>query len=287
MAVLIGYCIALLSVFGGFALVGGHLGALLQPVEFLMIVGAALGAFIAAHGGQPLKSIWRALPEVLRGSKYDKIRSLDLFGVLYGLLSKTRRDGLMSIESDIENPESSRYFQNYPSVVQDQNLVEFICDYFRLMLSGSLNAHEIENLMDLELDTQHEEGQMPVSAMQRMADALPAFGIVAAIMGVIHTMASVGLPPAKLGQLIAQALVGTFLGILLAYAFVAPIAQRLEHRLAESTRFLFAIKATLLASINGYAPQLAVEFGRKALASHERPSFSELEDFVRQARSSS
>jgi chemotaxis protein MotA len=287
MFVLIGYVIAILSVFGGFALAGGHLAALLQPVELLMIGGAAVGAFIAANGGRPLKAIMRSLPSIFKSEKYDKGTSLELFGLLYGLLAKVRKEGMMSIEGDIENPENSRFFQNYPRISGDHHLADFICDYFRLMISGTLNPHEMENLMDLELETHHDEGHVPISAVQRMADALPAFGIVAAVMGVVHTMESVGLPPAELGKLIAQALVGTFLGILLAYAFVAPIAQRLEYRLSESTRMLFAIKATLLASVSGYAPQIAVEFGRKALSSHERPSFSELEDFIKQNKSSS
>jgi chemotaxis protein MotA len=162
--------------------------------------------------------------------------------------------------------------------------MEFLTDYLRLMVGGNLNAFEIENLMDVEIDTHHHEGEIPVGAMAKLADALPAFGIVAAVMGVVHTMESVGLPPAELGKLIAAALVGTFLGILLSYGFVGPLATLLEHKLHEQTKMLQCIKVTLLASLNGYAPQVAVEFGRKVLYSTERPSFTELESEVKQRK---
>jgi chemotaxis protein MotA len=155
-------------------------------------------------------------------------------------------------------------------------------DYLRLMVGGNLNAFELENLMDNEIETHHQEGEVPVHCIAKLADTMPAFGIVAAVMGVVHTMASVGLPPSELGILIAQALVGTFLGILLGYGFVGPFAGVLEQKLNESTKMLQCIRVTLLASINGYAPALAVEFGRKVLYSTERPSFSELEEHVRQ-----
>jgi len=199
-------------------------------------------------------------------------------------LAKVRKEGLMSIENDVDNPESSPVFSKYPSVVHDHHVVEFICDYLRLMVGGNLNAFEIENLMDVEIETHHHEGEVPVSAVKAIADGMPAFGIVAAVMGVVHTMESVGIPPAELGLLIAHALVGTFLGILLSYGFVGPLGTILEHRLGDSSRVFQTIKVTILASLNGYAPQVAVEFGRKALASNERPSFKELEDHVKQAK---
>ncbi len=162
--------------------------------------------------------------------------------------------------------------------------MEFITDYLRLMVSGNLNPHEIEALMDGEMETHHHEGLIPPSAIQKVGDGLPAFGIVAAVMGVVHTMGSVGQPPAVLGEMIAHALVGTFLGILLAYGFVSPLASLLEQKLAESSKEFECVKVTLMASLNGYAPQLAVEFGRKVLFSTERPAFAELEQHVRQAK---
>ncbi|WP_028535160.1 flagellar motor stator protein MotA [Paludibacterium yongneupense] len=280
----IGYVVILASVLGAFVAAGGHIAALLQPLEFVMIGGAAGGAFVVSNGGPALKATLKALPTVFKGSPYSKAFYMELFAMLYELLAKVRKEGLMSIESDVDSPESSPVFAKYPAVLHDHHVVEFICDYLRLMVGGNLNAFEIENLMDVEIETHHHEGEIPVSAVKAMGDGMPAFGIVAAVMGVVHTMESVGIPPAELGILIAHALVGTFLGILLAYGFVGPLGTILEHRLADSTRAFQTVKVTILASLNGYAPQVAVEFGRKVLSSHERPSFKELEDHVKSTK---
>ncbi|MBV8680249.1 MAG: flagellar motor stator protein MotA [Aquitalea sp.] len=280
----IGYLIILGSVLGGFVAAGGHVEALMQPLEVLMIAGAAIGAFVVANGGAPLKATTKALPTVFKGTPYNKAFYMELFTLLFEILSKVRKEGLMSVEADVENPEASPVFSKYPAVLHDHHVVEFICDYLRLMVGGNLNAFEIENLMDVEIETHHHEGEVPVSAVKGLADGLPAFGIVAAVMGVVHTMESVGAPPSELGMLIAHALVGTFLGILLAYGFVGPLATILEHKLGDGTRVFQTIKVTLLASLNGYAPQVAVEFGRKVLTSADRPSFKELEDHVKQAK---
>lgn len=280
----IGYILILFSVLGGFVMVGGSIAALLQPVELLMIGGSAVGAFVIANGGPELKATLKALPKLFKPSPYNKAFYADVFCLLFELLAKSRKSGLMSIESDVENPESSQVFSKYSSVLKDHHVTEFIRDYMRLMVGGNLNAYEIENLMDIEIETHHHEGEVPVTAIRTAADSMPAFGIVAAVMGVVHTMASVGLPPAELGVLIANALVGTFLGILLAYGFVGPLGSYLEHRLNDSTRVYQTIKVTLIASLNGYAPQVAVEFGRKALVSRDRPTFQELEEMVKQAK---
>jgi chemotaxis protein MotA len=284
MFVIVGYLIILGAVLGGFALAGGHLGSLLQPVELIMIGGSALGAFIVANSGKVIKGTLKALPTVLKGSKYSKALYLELLSLLFDLLAKVRKEGLMSIESDVDNPEQSPLFSKYPRILADHHAIEFLTDYLRLMVGGNLNAFEIENLMDVEIETHHQEGEVPITAVSKLADGLPAFGIVAAVMGVVHTMESVGIPPAELGKLIAAALVGTFLGILLSYGFVGPLATLLEHKLNEGTKMLQCIKVTLLASLNGYAPQVAVEFGRKVLYSTERPSFSELEAEVKQRK---
>ena len=283
MLVIAGYVIVVCSVFGGFALAGGHLAAMLQPIELLMIGGAALGAFLVGNPPKTLRATARALPSVVKTSKYTKELYLELMALLYEVLNKVRQEGLMSIETDIDAPHESALFNRYPKIQSDHHLVEFITDYLRMMVSGNLNALEIEALMDNEIETHHHEGEVPAHAIQRTADGLPAFGIVAAVMGVVHTMASVGLPPQELGMLIAHALVGTFLGILLSYGFVAPLASLLEQKLAESTKILQCVKVTLLASLNGYAPQIAVEFGRKVLFSTERPGFTELETHVKAA----
>jgi chemotaxis protein MotA len=284
MFVLIGYLLVVGSVLGGYALAGGHMGALFQPLELLIIAGGAIGAFVVSNSGKALRAVLRALPSLLKGSRYSKSRYMALMALLYDVLSKARKEGLMSIESDVENPAESPLFQNHPVVSGDHHLMEFVTDYLRMMASGNLNALEIENLMDNEIETHHHEAMAPSHAIQRMADGLPAFGIVAAVMGVVHTMGSVGKPPSELGQMIAHALVGTFLGILLAYGFVSPLATLLEQKADEGTKELQCVKVTLLASMQGYAPSIAVEFGRKVLYSTERPSFVELEAHVKQKK---
>lgn len=283
--VILGYIIVCGSVFGGFVLAGGHLASLFQPVELLMIGGAAAGAFFVGNNGKAIKATFRALPSLLKGSNYTKARYMELMTLLFELLSKVRKEGLMSIEGDIEAPEESPIFSKYPSIVADHHIIEFMTDYLRLMVSGNMDAFQIENLMDNEIDTHHAEGEIPVHCIAKLGDAMPAFGIVAAVMGVVHTMASVGLPPSELGILIANALVGTFLGILLAYGFVGPLSSLLEQKLHESSKMFQCVKVTLLASLNGYAPALAVEFGRKVLFSTERPSFVELEEHIKQSKS--
>ena len=285
MLVIIGYLVVMGSVFGGFALEGGHLAALLQPIELLMIGGAASGAFFVGNNGKAIKATLKALPGVLKGSKYSKAMYMELMTLQFEILSKVRKEGLMSIEGDIEAPEESAIFSKYPAVLSDHHIIEFMTDYLRLMVSGNMDAFQIENLMDNEIETHHAEGEIPVHVVAKLGDAMPAFGIVAAVMGVVHTMASVGLPPAELGLLIADALVGTFLGILLAYGFVGPLSTVLEQKLHESSKVFQCVKVTLLASLNGYAPALAVEFGRKVLFSTERPSFAELEEHIKQSKS--
>lgn len=284
MLVIIGYVVVLGAVFGGFALAGGHLGALWQPLELLMIGGGALGAFFVGNNMKAIKATFKALPSILKGSKYSKETYMELMALMYELLGKVRKEGMMSIEGDVENPEESPIFSKYPKILSDHHLVEFITDYLRIMVSGNLNAMEIENLMDVELETHHHEALVPAHVIAKLGDGMPAFGIVAAVMGVVHTMESVGIPPAELGILIAHALVGTFLGILLAYGFVGPLSGLLEQKADEEGKIFQAAKVVLLASLNGYAPAMAVEFGRKVLNSTERPGFAELEEHVKQKR---
>lgn len=285
MLIFLGYLVVTVSVFGSFVAMGGHLGALYQPFEFVLIGGAALGAYISANSGKSAKLLLNSLPIVLKNSPYGKPLYMELMALLYVLLNKSRRDGLMSIESDIEDPNSSPIFAEYPKVLKDPVLMEFITDYLRIMISGNMSSFEIETLMDQEIETHQHERNTPAGALHNVADALPAFGIVAAVLGVIKALASVDQPPAILADLISKAMVGTFLGILLAYGFVAPLAASVERRTEASVKVLECIKVTLLASMNGYPPQLAVEFGRKVLYSSVRPSFNELEEHVRQARS--
>lgn len=285
MLVILGYLVVLGAVFGGFALGGGHVASLLQPVEILMIAGSAAGAFVVGNSGKAIKATLKALPCVFKGSNYTKALYMELMALFYEILAKVRKEGLMSIEADVDNPKQSPLFAKYPKILGHHHAIEFLTDYLRLMVGGNLNAMELENLMDSEIVTHHQEGEMPVHIILKLGDGLPAFGIVAAVMGVVHTMESVGLPPAELGRLIAAALVGTFLGILLSYGFVSPLAGRVEQRLHESTKLFECIKVTLLASLNGYSPAVAVEFGRKVLYTTERPSFIELEQHVKRSKS--
>ncbi|HET6567765.1 MAG TPA: flagellar motor stator protein MotA [Rhodothermales bacterium] len=281
MWVLIGYGIIIVAVFGGFALSGGHLAAMFQPFEMVIIAGAAAGAFVVGNGIKVSKATASALPLLLKPSIYTKELHMEILGLLYDIQVKARREGLITLEKDADHPQDSVVFQRYPAVLANATIVEFLTDYLRLIVSGSMETMELEQLMDEEIDTHREAGEVPVNAISRMADSLPGFGIVAAVMGVVHTMESMGAPPEELGMLIARALVGTFLGILLAYGFVAPIGSLLEHRLNESTKLLMCIKVSLLTFLNGYPPAVAVEFGRKVLYSDERPSASELETHVK------
>lgn len=285
MFVIIGYVVVCGMVFGGYALAGGHLGALWQPLEVMMIFGGAFGAFIVGNDMKAIKATGKAVPTLFKGSKFTKALYMDLLALLFEILTKIRKDGMMSIEKDVEDPESSALFSKYPNILHDHHLVEFITDYLRLMVSGNMDAFQVENLMDNEIETHHLEGHVPAHCIAKLGDGLPAFGIVAAVMGVVHTMENVALPPAELGILIAHALVGTFLGILLAYGFIGPLSGLLEQKLEEGTKIYQTVKVTLLASLNGYAPAIAVEFGRKVLYSTERPSFLELEEHVKQAKS--
>ncbi|NIG35703.1 flagellar motor stator protein MotA [Pantoea sp. ICBG 828] len=284
MLVLLGYLVVLLTVFGGFALTGGQLGALYQPTELLIIGGAGVGAFIVGNNGKALKAVLKAVPSLLRGSRYNKAIYMDLMAMMFLLLSKSRRGGLMALEKDIEDPANSQIFSAYPRLLADKTLLNFLVDYLRLMVSGNMNAFEIEALMDVEIETLEHEHEVPAHSLNSIGDAFPAFGIVAAVMGVVNALAAADRPAAELGILIAHAMVGTFLGILLAYGFILPLASLLRQKSAEHIKMLQCIKVMLLSSLNGYAPQIAVEFGRKTLFSTERPDFVELEEHVQQVK---
>ena len=276
MFLIIGYIIILAASLGTFS-VHGSLAALWVPLEYLAIFGLAVGSFIAGNDLKAIKATIAALPTVFKGSKFNRTLYVDLLAMLFEVLSKVRKEGLMSIEGDVENPEGSPIFSKYPTLASDHHVMEFITDYLRMMVGGNLNAMEIENLMDIEIETHHHEVEIPAHIVTKIADATPAFGIVVAVMGVVNVMGSVGEPPPVLGKMIGGALVGTFFGILLAYGFVAPVATILENKAHEGSKIYQVIKVVLLASMSGYAPQVAVEFGRKVLFSSDRPTFGELE----------
>jgi chemotaxis protein MotA len=283
MFVLVGWALAMVCIFGVYIFHGGNIQVVLKalPFEMITIFGAAAGAFLANNQMKVIKATFAGLGKCFKGSKFSKARYMELLALLYDILQKARKEGLMSIEKDVEDPHSSPLFQKYPTVGNDHHVTEFVTDYLRMMVSGNLNAHEIESLMDSEIETHHQEEHAAVAAIGRLAGGLPAFGIVAAVLGVVNTMGSVGQAPAILGGMIASALVGTFLGILLAYGFVEPLGGLLEQKVEDAGKELQCIKTTLLASMQGYAPQVAVEFGRKVLYSGDRPTFGELESHVK------
>lgn len=284
MLIIIGYIVILLCVFGGFSLAGGHLAAIFQPLELLIIGGAAIGSFIVGNNLTVIKSVIKAIPALFRGQKAAKKLFIDLLSLLYNLLNKARQQGLMSLESDIDDPEKSPIFSNYPALISNHHVIEFICDYLRLIITSNMQPFQLEALMDMEIDSHHEEEMIPANAITKLADGMPAFGIVAAVLGVVHTMESISLPPSELGVLIAHALVGTFLGILLGYGFVGPIATAMEQRANQTQLMLQCIKVTILASLHNNPPIISVEFGRKVLFSAQRPSFNQLNDEIKNAK---
>ncbi len=283
MFVIVGFLISMACIFGVYIMHGGNIGVILKalPFEMTTIFGAAIGAFLINNQMKVVKATLKGFGQCFKGSQYTKARYMELLALQFDILQKARKEGLMAIEQDVENPDQSPLFKKYPTIAADHHVVEFITDYLRMMVSGNLNAHEIESLMDAEIETHHQEAHAPVAAIGRLAGALPAFGIVAAVLGVVNTMGSVGQPPAVLGGMIGSALVGTFPGILLAYGVFEPLGGLLEQKTEEASKEYTCIKTTLLASMQGYAPSTAIEFGRKVLFSDVRPSFSELEGHVK------
>lgn len=278
---LIGGIIVIASVLGGYVLSHGELIALWQPFELLIIGGASLGSFISSNPLKVILGVFGRIPYLLRGSRYTKALYMDVLALLYQLFNKWRREGLVGLEEDVDDPDTSPIFLAYPQITNDPRIMEFITDYLRIISSGNMSAHELESLMEADIETAYEESELSSDAVTKIADALPGFGIVAAVLGIVITMKSLGGPPEELGMHVAAALVGTFLGILLAYGFVGPIGIALGHMAREEVKCLECIKVSILAMLGGVPPQLAVEFGRKTLYTTERPSFGELEEHVK------
>lgn len=287
MLIPLGYIVVILCVFGGFVLAGGSLGPIFQPLELLMIGGAGVGAFIAANNGKAIKATFRVFSKLKRANRYDKTFYMELMGLQYKILAKIRREGMLGIERDIDAPQESALFNDYPRLLSDPMVMNFLTDYLRIMVSGSMEPMELDELMLHEIEAFEAEVHIPADAIAKVGDAMPAFGIVAAVLGVVKALTYADAGPDEMGEMIAHALVGTFLGILLGYGFINPVASRIERQAKEAEKVLQCMRVTLLASLHGYAPQMAVEFGRKALHTAERPSFRELEDHVRSAKSES
>lgn len=281
MFALIGIGIVLVSVVGGFLIEKGNLFVLVQPAEFLIIVGAAAGSLLISSPPKVLGLVGKNLASVITGKSLTKEKYLELLTLLYHLFSKIRKEGLISIEPDIENPEKSPLFTKYGGVSSNHHAINFICDNLKVIITTNVPSHELDSLMELEIDAQYHEAIIPSKMIAKVADALPGLGIVAAVLGVVLTMGKIDQPPAVLGHSIGAALVGTFLGVLLCYGFVGPMATNLEHQAKEDGVYYQVIKVAIVAFVRGAAPQMAVEFGRRAIPSNERPTFGELEKAVR------
>lgn len=281
MNIIIGIIVVIGCTLLGYTMHGGKVMALYQPSEVIIICGAALGAMIITNPISVSIGVVKSAGALMTPSRYNKEMYLDLLTMMYDIFNKTRREGLMAIEADIEEPANSPIFSNYPQILKDHHVIDFICDYLRIMVVGSMAPHELEALIDQELEAHHQEAGLVPGAIAKAADGLPGFGIVAAVLGIVITMGKLGGPPEALGASVAAALVGTLLGILFAYGFIGPFSGYLEHKNRQEAHFYDCIKACIMASMNGLPPQIAVECGRKVLYHSVRPSFSELEEQYR------
>ena len=276
---IIGLLVVFGCVFGGYS-VHGDLGILWQPIEFVIIIGAGIGAFIIANPKAVLLGSAKSFGTLLKGPTYKREAYIELLSVLYSVFKLAKSKGDLALESHVEKPSESSLFANFPTFQGDHHATDFLCDYLRLLTLGASNPHELEAIMDQELETHHEEQHAISTAIQVFADAVPALGIVAAVLGVIVTMSSITEPPEILGGLIAAALVGTFSGIFLSYGVLAPMASSLEKTYNADHHYFLCMKAGLIGHMQGYAPQVSVEFARKALATANRPSFAEMEEII-------
>ncbi len=278
MLIIVGSVIVIVCTFGGYAALGGHLAVLWQPFEVVIICGAAAGTFVIANPANVLKKSGKAVAATLKGSPYTKESYLELLGLLYQIFKIAKTKGMLALEEHIENPEESSLFAEFPGVANNHHALTFLRDYLRLMSLGTEDPHILEDLMEDEIETHHHESHYLADAIQTVADALPALGIVAAVLGIIKTMGAITEPPEVLGKLIGGALVGTFLGVWVAYGFVAPLAAAMKAMYDAEHRYYLCMKAGLLAHLHGYAPAISVEFARKALYANVRPDFYEVEE---------
>ena len=280
MFAIIGIVVTMVSVIGGYAFNGGHMGVLFQPFEWLIIVGAAVGSMLLGNPKTIILGIAKNLSLVFKGAHHGKEAYVELLSMMYAVFKLAKTKGDLALESHVEKPDESPLFNKFPGFSGDHHTRTFLCDYLRLLTLGTSNAHELEVVIDGELEAHHKHYHEMSHAVNLMADAMPALGIVAAVLGVIHTMGSITEPPEVLGHLIGAALVGTFSGVLLSYAFFAPISRNMQLCFDSDSYYLTAIKAGLLAHMQGYAPQVSIEFARKILPDELRPTFQELEETV-------
>ncbi|MEW6740489.1 MAG: flagellar motor stator protein MotA [Nitrospirota bacterium] len=284
MFAIIGALVVLSSVIGGYLWHGGNLHVLFQPSEYLIIGGAAIGGFIIASPMKVIKAVIGGISSILSGKAYSKADYMEVLMLMSEIFSKIRKEGLVSIEADVDNPHESKIFSNYPKFLKNHHAVALITDTLRTVMTTSIAPHELEALLDTELEAHHEELMIPSKSVNNVADALPGLGIVAAVIGVILTMAKISEPPEVLGHSIGAALVGTFLGVLMCYGFVGPMARNLEHIANEDKEYLNVLKVALVAFVGGAAPQISVEFGRRVIPGNVKPSFVEVEEALRELK---
>ena len=281
MFAIIGIVVVFGCVLGGFLMEHGNIKVLLQPAEFITIAGAGLGTLLVANPLHILKSVASSLPAVLKGSKFTKAWYLDSLKMMYELFGRARRDGLVALESDTDDPEKSTVFSKYPDFLKDHHILYFVCDTMRLVASNAVEAFELDQMVELDMDVHHHDATEPVSALSTVADSLPGLGIVAAVLGIVITMGALGGPPEEIGRKVAAALVGTFLGILLCYGLVGPLASNMAKTADDEHAYLYVLRVAMAAFIKGTAPIMAVEVARRAIPGHVRPTFQELEGYCR------
>lgn len=284
MFIIIGIVFVFLCVLGGFLMINGPLGALIQPSEFVVIGGAVIGATIAANPLKFLMQIMVSLPKALKGSPYNKTVYSEVLQMQYDVFVNSKKNGLLSLEEDVNNPMSSALFTKYPSFTANHHAVDFFCDAMKMLVNGACSPEELEMMLESETETHHEEANIVPALLQRASDALPGLGIVAAVLGIVVTMQHLDGPPEELGHHIGAALVGTFLGLLLSYGFLAPIAANLENLAHDEGKYFNCIKTGIVSFAFGAAPMTAVEFARKTVFSFDRPSTAELEPLLKEIK---
>src|SRR5579863_9730398 len=277
MFAIIGIVVVFGAVIGGFLMEKGHIQVLVQPAELLILGGAAIGTLLIANPVHIIKGIVGGLMGSLKGSKFGKARYLSTLKMMYQFLNKVRKEGLLSVENDVEKPKESTIFKNFPDFLNDHHACEFVCDTLRMAITGGVEPFDMDQMMELDMEVHHHGATQPVSALTTVADALPGLGIVAAVLGVVITMGALGGPPEQIGEKVAAALVGTFLGILLSYGVVGPLAANLEKSVDAESEYYQMLRAGLMAFAKGMAPMIAVEFARRAIPHEVRPSFKDME----------
>ncbi|MGH9604176.1 MAG: flagellar motor stator protein MotA [Terracidiphilus sp.] len=277
MFAVIGILVVFGSVLAGFLMERGHMAVLMQPAELIIIAGAGAGTLLTANPVHILKSIAAGLQGVLKGSGFGKARYLSTLKMMYLFLNKVRKEGLLSVEMDVEQPRESAIFKNFPEFLGDHHARSFVCDTLRTAITGGVEPFDMDQMMEVDMEVHHHEAMLPVNALGTVADSLPGLGIVAAVLGVVITMGALGGPPEEIGEKVAAALVGTFLGILLCYGVVGPLAANMSKTADEQNEYLQVLRVLLLSFLKGAAPMISIEMGRRAIPAHVRPSFDEME----------